>query len=123
MIATSEPLSKPSGTVRTIPWRPARAIASMFGVFAASIGVLPPSSLSGSSAAPSGMMIAYFTAINLTGGSPASKFEGLARDAELPRIFAGVVGVEGCEGFEDQVEMPARVGLFAADLGEREEAL
>src|SRR5690242_6858667 len=32
----------------------------MFGVCAASIGVLPPSSFSGSSAAPSGMMMAYF---------------------------------------------------------------
>jgi hypothetical protein len=32
----------------------------MFGVTAASIGVRPPSSFNGSSAAPSGIMIAYF---------------------------------------------------------------
>jgi hypothetical protein len=36
------------------------AMRSMLGVEAASIGVLPPSSAKGSSAAPSGMMIAYF---------------------------------------------------------------
>ena len=40
--------------------RPLRAMESMLGVWAASRGVWPFSSLSGSSAAPSGMMIAYF---------------------------------------------------------------
>src|SRR4051812_11475873 len=60
MIATSLPLSNPSGTVRATPCLPSIATRSMFGVAAASIGVLPPSSFSGSSAAPSGMMIAYF---------------------------------------------------------------
>src|SRR4051812_12824315 len=60
MVATSLPLSNPSGTVRATPCRPSIATRSMFGVAAASIGVLPPSSFRGSSAAPSGMMMAYF---------------------------------------------------------------
>src|SRR5688572_16458142 len=60
MVATSEPDSKPRGMVRTVPIRPARAMASMLGVWAASKGVLPPSWGRGSSAAPSGMMMAYF---------------------------------------------------------------
>src|SRR5215217_2009082 len=60
MVATSLPLSKPSGTVRTSPCRPSMATRSMLGVAAASMGVLPPSSRKGSSAAPSGMMMAYF---------------------------------------------------------------
>jgi methylenetetrahydrofolate--tRNA-(uracil-5-)-methyltransferase len=60
IVATSEPLSNPSGTVRTNPCRPCDAIWSMLGVRAASSGVFPPSSASGSSAAPSGMMMAYF---------------------------------------------------------------
>jgi hypothetical protein len=59
-VATSLPLSNPSGTVRAVPCRPSRATRSMFGVSAASSGVRPPSSSSGSSAAPSGMMMAYF---------------------------------------------------------------
>ena len=60
IVATSLPLSNPSGTVRTSPCRPSIATRSMFGVSAASSGVLPPSSVKGSSAAPSGMMMAYF---------------------------------------------------------------
>src|SRR6185437_1872731 len=60
MVASALPLSNPCGTVRAVPCRPSMAMRSMFGVRAASIGVSPPSSLRGSSAAPSGMMIAYF---------------------------------------------------------------
>ena len=59
MVATSDPLSNPSGTVRAVPTRPWAATQSMFGVAAAASGVSPPSSASGSSAAPSGMRMAY----------------------------------------------------------------
>ena len=50
----------PAGIVRTSPMRPSMAMRSMLGVSAASSGVLPPSSASGSSAAPSGMMIEQY---------------------------------------------------------------
>ena len=52
----------PRARCATIPCGPRIATRSMLGVCAASSGVLPPSSASGSSAAPSGMMMAYFIA-------------------------------------------------------------
>src|SRR5438132_6047547 len=83
MVATSEPDSKPAGTVRTVPMRPAMAMASMLGVWAASSGVLPPSSFKGSSAAPSGMMIAYF--INSIGSAARRRLFRLVDDAKAGR--------------------------------------
>ena len=62
MVATSLPLSNPSGTVRAVPTRPWAATQSRFGVARRRRGVSPPSSASGSSAAPSGMMTANLVA-------------------------------------------------------------
>jgi hypothetical protein len=53
MLATSEEVGNPSGSVRKVPDDPACAIASIPGVFAASSGVLPINSSNGSSAMPS----------------------------------------------------------------------
>src|SRR6185295_18274273 len=48
------------GTLFERPTMPLATIASIAGVLAACSGVLPPSDSCGSSAAPSGMMMAYF---------------------------------------------------------------
>ena len=48
------------GTLLERPTTPVWAMRSMFGVCAACRGVLPPSDSCGSSAQPSGMMMAYF---------------------------------------------------------------
>src|SRR5579862_6830867 len=52
------------------------AMRSMLGMLAASKGVFPPSSLSGSSAAPSGMMMAYFIFGSLCEGRGGMKIRG-----------------------------------------------
>src|SRR5205814_608745 len=49
-----------AGTLLERPTAPVRATRSMFGLFAAWSGVLPPSDSCGSSAQPSGMTMAYF---------------------------------------------------------------
>ena len=60
MVHTSDPQGMPAGVVTAVPCRPDAASRSRFGVSAASNGVRSPSSLSRSSAAPSGMMMTYF---------------------------------------------------------------
>ena len=59
-VATSLAGVYPSGTVRRQPCRPFTDIQSMLGIRAASNGVRSSSSATGSSAAPSGMISAYF---------------------------------------------------------------
>ena len=56
---TSQPLQPTAAATPT----PAAATASMAGILAACKGVRPPSESCGSSAQPSGMMIAYFIGI------------------------------------------------------------
>ena len=56
----SEPAGSASGVLFARPTTPAAATASIAGMSAASSGVLPPSDSCGSSAQPSGMMMAYF---------------------------------------------------------------
>ena len=62
--ATSLPGFIPSGTVLTLKSAPFSAKKSIFGVFAASSGVLPPSCGSGLSAQPSASTITYFISVS-----------------------------------------------------------
>jgi hypothetical protein len=55
MFPTSLPGGSPAGIVAARPTSPAAASRARLGMFAASSGVRPPSSSSGSSAAPSGI--------------------------------------------------------------------
>src|SRR5689334_9149475 len=61
MFPTSDPGGMPSGMTAARPTSPRAASAARVGIEAASSGVRPPSSSTGSSAQPSGTHTTYFT--------------------------------------------------------------
>src|SRR3954454_12180425 len=75
MLPTSLPGGNPSGMVAARPTSARRASAANVGRWAASSGVRPPSSATGSSAAPSGTQTTYFIRVMLRLGE-AGQGEG-----------------------------------------------
>ena len=66
MLPTSLPGGRPGGITAARPTSPRAARRARCGMRAASSGVRPPSSASGSSAQPSGTSTTYFTGANGT---------------------------------------------------------
>src|SRR5207302_1458434 len=84
-VATSLAGVSVAGTLFDRPTTPSWATRSIFGLRAAWSGVLPPSNSCGSSAQPSGMMMAYFMMFSRRGAA-----RGLARSAK-PQATYGLI--------------------------------